>query len=81
MKPASFQGISEIVVSNHGQTRRAQVLVCSVPGCQCKLELPVNNDRKPPDVVFNIARRKGWHVEDKRRVFRCPGHMKKRFAS
>lgn len=76
MRPAKFDGISEVVLQTEGQTRRAQTISCSEPGCSCKLELPINNDRKPPDVVFNIARRKGWDINEGKRTFRCPQHQK-----
>ena len=76
MRPAKFDGISEVVLQTEGQTRRAQTISCSEPGCSCKLELPINNDRKPPDVVFNIARRRGWDINPTKRSFRCPDHKR-----
>lgn len=76
MRPAKFDGISEVVLQTEVQTRRAQTISCSEPGCSCKLELPINNDRKPPDVVFNIARRRGWDINPTKRSFRCPDHKR-----
>lgn len=77
MKPARFDGIAEVILQAGPQTRRAQEIACSEPGCSCKLKLPINNDRKPPDVVFNIAKRKGWDINAGKRVFRCPDHGRK----
>jgi len=76
MKPVRFDDIAEAVIQTEGRTRRAQILSCSVPGCDCKMEIAINESRKPPDVILNIARRKGWDINEGKRIFRCPEHRK-----
>lgn len=76
-RPACYDGIAEIVQQAGGTTRRAQVVTCACPGCTEKIEMPVKEERKPPGVVFNIARRKGWNVNEGKRVFLCPSHGRK----
>ena len=76
MRPPNFDGIQESVTQMDGLTRRVQVLPCSAKGCDCKIEVPVNQSRKPPSVIFNIARRKGWSINENKRDYLCPQHKK-----
>lgn len=76
MRPPNFDGIQESVAQTDGSTRLVQVLPCSAKGCDCKIEVPVNQSRKPPSVIFNIARRKGWSINENKRDYLCPQHKK-----
>lgn len=76
MRPPNFDGIHESVAQTDGSTRLVQVLPCSAKGCDCKIEVPVNQSRKPPSVIFNIARRKGWSINENKRDYLCPQHKK-----
>ena len=76
MKPPDYEGITESVQRTGGQTRRVQVVKCSCEGCTAQIEMPVTNERKPPSVIFNIARRKDWSVNEGKREFLCPDHKK-----
>lgn len=78
MKAPNFEGITETCRQIGGVTRRLQELACTIPGCYGKISLPVAETRKPPNVVFNIARRKGWEINKGKRSFRCPAHKREK---
>ena len=71
-----FNGIEEVVKHEAGSTRRAQVVACTHEGCSSVFEVTVNKDRRPPDVIFNMARRKGWTILESKGTYTCPNHEK-----
>ena len=65
-------GIVESIRHEEGTTVRYQTVACSEPGCCSKLEVRVGGSHKPPDVIYNMARRRGWTVNPKKAQFTCP---------
>lgn len=76
MKAQRFAGITEAVRQQDGTTRRVQCVSCTHEGCDSTIEFAVTKDRRPPEVVFNLARRKGWTIQESRNSFSCPKHRK-----
>lgn len=70
MRPATYPGITE---STRG-TQRVHVIPCSCESCQNTVEVAITGKRKPPSVLHNIAKRRGWKVRSKRAEFTCPEH-------
>ena len=78
MKHSTFNGIRDVTLRVEGSPRRAQEIECCHEGCTATLSIPVNDTRKPPDVIFNMARRKGWDINEGKRSFHCPEHRKEK---
>lgn len=72
MRPASYPGIVETIRRVGDGTQRVHVLPCSCESCQNTVEVVICGKRKPPEVLHNIAKRRGWIV--RRTTFTCPEH-------
>lgn len=73
MRPATYPGIIETTRQIGGATQRVHVIPCSCDQCQNTVEVVIAGKRKPPAVLHNIAKRRGWKV--RRTTFTCPEHM------
>jgi hypothetical protein len=67
-------GIREVARHVGGATIRLQTLACTVPGCTECLEVRIAGSHKPPDVVYNMAKRRGWTLNLKKVEIACPNH-------
>lgn len=65
-------GIVDQVRQEDGVKAIYQTLKCSELGCCSKLEFRVRGSHKPSDVIYNMAKRRGWTVNPKRGQFVCP---------
>ena len=76
MKHSTFDGIREVSNQIEGMKRRCQEVACTHPECEATVSVPVNESRRPASVIFNMARRKGWDINEGKRTFLCPEHRK-----
>lgn len=70
-----FPYIPEKVRQEGASTRPVQMLKCSAPRCQTKMEVTIKGTRKPPDVIAKMARNKGWLPDMKKGEHLCPDHV------
>lgn len=74
--------LTEVILIRHhtdgGRKVVQQVVRCLHPFCGCEVVIPVSKTMKPGDVIFNMARRRGWKIEGEGRKVRfCPKHKAK----
>lgn len=74
---AIYLGMEERVHHLNGATYRKHVVTCSCPDCTAEAEIAICGKRKPPAVIHNILKRRGWGVKAKKAEFTCPKHANK----
>lgn len=63
---------------HEGEMICEQVVFCSEPGCKGEHVIRQNGKSRPPNVVYNMARRAGWKIDAKKGNHVCPDHGSKR---
>jgi len=63
---------------HEGEMICEQVVFCSEPGCKGEHVIRQNGKSRPPNVVYNMARRAGWKIDTKKGKHVCPDHQTKR---
>lgn len=68
--------ISDKIMQEGQVTRMLQVISCTHEGCQNYNSVVKSQKQKPEDVIYNIARRRGWIINPKKGEALCPTHAK-----